>query len=166
MVSRADRPARAAGLLLLYAQQISRIVRLTLDDIVHDGEHVLIQLGNPPSPVPEPFAALLLTYTAQRSTMQTAASPGLNWLFPGRNANQPLRPEYLAKLVHQLGVPTVAGRTAAFRQHVTDMPTPVVADALNYHQITAARAATRAGATWSRYAPGDHTPSFPRPNSR
>lgn len=156
----------AAGLLLLYAQPVSRIVRLTLDDIVADGEHVLIQLGNPPSPVPEPFAALLLDYAARRSTMKTAAIPGSNWLFPGRNANQPLRPEYLAKLVHQLGVPTVAGRTAAFRQHVIDMPAPVVADALNYHQITAARAAIRAGTTWSRYAPGDHTPSSPRPNSR
>jgi hypothetical protein len=32
--------------------------------------------------------------------------------------------------VHQLGVPTVAGRTAAFRQHVSDMLAPVVADAL------------------------------------
>lgn len=82
------------------------------------------------------------------------------WLFPGRRAHQPLHPEHLAKLVHQLGVPTVAGRTAAFRQHVTEVPAPGVADALGYHQITAAKAATQAGTTWSRYAPGDHTVIF------
>jgi len=164
-----DAPLRsrvAAGLLLLYAQQISRIVRLTLDDIIRDGDQILIRLGDPPSPVPQPFAELLLDYAARRANMQTATNPGSTWLFPGRRANQPLRPEYLAKLVHQLEVPTIAGRTAAFRQHVTEMPAPIVADALGYHQITAAKAATQAGTTWSRYAPGDHTPSSPRPNSR
>lgn len=40
----------AALLLLLYAQPITRIVRLTLDDItVHDGQ-VLLRLGDPPTP--------------------------------------------------------------------------------------------------------------------
>jgi len=48
-------------------------------------------------------------------------------------------------------------RGAAIRQHVLDMPAPVVADALGYHHITTTRLATHAGATWSRYAPGDHS---------
>lgn len=152
----------AAGLVLLYAQPVSRIVRLTLDEIVHDEDQVLLRLGNPASPVPQPFATLLLDYAADRANMHTATNPGSRWLFPGRRANQPLRPEHLAKLVHQLGVPTVAGRGAAIRQHVLDMPAPVVADALGYHHITTTRLATHAGATWSRYAPGDHS----QPTSR
>lgn len=153
----------AAGLVLLYAQPISRIVRLTIDDIVDDNNQILIRLGNPPSPVPQPFAALLLDHAAERTNMRTATNPGSRWLFPGRRANQPLRPEHLATLVHQLGVPTVAGRGAAIRQHVLDMPAPVVADALGYHHITTTRLATHAGATWSRYAPGDHSqPTSPR----
>lgn len=152
----------AAGLLLLYAQPLSRIVRLTLDDIVQDEDQVLIRLGDPPSPVPQPLAALLLNYAADRANTNTATNPGATWLFPGRRANQPLHAEHLAALVHKLGVPTVAGRTAAFRQHVSEMPAPVVADALGYHQVTAAKVAAQAGTTWSRYAPGGHTPSSHR----
>ncbi|MFD1145651.1 hypothetical protein [Saccharothrix hoggarensis] len=155
-----DAPLRsgvAAGLLLLYAQPVSRIVRLTLDDIVQEADQVLLRLGDPSSPVPHAFAALLLDYTASRTTMRTATNPGSTWLFPGRRAGQPLRPEHLASLVHELGVPTTAGRAAAIRQHVLEMPAPVVADALGYHHVTTTRLANQAGATWSRYAPGDHT---------
>jgi integrase len=151
----------AAGLLLLYAQPVSRIVRLSLDDILEDDGQVLIRLGEPPSPVPEPFATLLLDYVARRANMRTATNPGSTWLFPGRRADQPLRPEYLAKLIHRIGVPTVASRGAAIRQHLLDMPAPIVADALGYHHTTTTRLAAQAGTTWSRYAPGDHTPSSP-----
>ncbi|MGH3157885.1 MAG: hypothetical protein ACRDNF_15095 [Streptosporangiaceae bacterium] len=62
----------------------------------------------------------------------------------------------LAALVNDIGVPTVAGRTSAIRQHVLEMPAPVVADALSYSQDTTARLAAQAGSTFSRYAPGDH----------
>jgi integrase len=165
MLTNADAPMRsriAAGLLLLYAQQVSRIVRLTLDDVIQDDNQVFIRLGDPPSPVPQPFAALLLDYAAHRSNMRTATNPGSTWLFPGRRANQPLRPEYLAKLVHQLGVPTIAGRRATIGQYVLDMPAPIVAEALGYHHNTTTKLAAEAGNTWSRYAPGDHSPLQPR----
>ena len=46
--------------------------------------------------------------------------------------------------------PTVAGRASAIRQHVLEMPAPVVADALGYHHVTTAKLAAQAGATWSR----------------
>jgi integrase len=159
ILTNANAPLRsriAAGLVLLYAQPVSRIVRLTLDDLLQDADQVHIRIGNPASPVPQPFAALLLDYAAHRANMSTATNPGSTWLFPGRRANQPLRPEYLAKLVHQLGVPTVAGRTATIQQHVLDMPAPIVAEALGYHYVTTAKLAAQAGATWSRYASGDH----------
>lgn len=71
----------AAGLLPLYAQPVSRIVRLPIDDV----DQVLLRLGDPP---PAPFATLVLAYISR------------------------------------------AGRAAAFRQHVSQMPAPVVAKAL------------------------------------
>jgi hypothetical protein len=70
-----------------------------------------------------------------------------------------MNPDTLAALVNDLGIPTTAGRAAAIRQHILQMPAPVVADALGYHQVTTARLATQAGSTWSRYAPGDHLQS-------
>jgi hypothetical protein len=54
-------PARSRAadcLMLLYAQPASRIVRLTIDDLLRDGDQVLIRLGEPPSPVPEAFARI------------------------------------------------------------------------------------------------------------
>jgi hypothetical protein len=64
----------------------------------------------------------------------------------------------LAALVNEIGIPTTTGRTSAIRGHVLDMPAPVVADALGYHHVTTTRIAAQAGATWGRYASGDHSP--------
>ncbi|MQT04745.1 hypothetical protein FF041_32720 [Streptomyces jumonjinensis] len=45
-----------------------------------------------------------------------------------------------------------AGRAAAIRRHVLEMPAPVVAGAFGYHQVTTAKPAAQAG------APGVDTP--------
>jgi hypothetical protein len=55
-----------------------------------------------------------------------------------------------------IGVPAFSGQAAAIRQHVLELPAPVVADALSYHPVTTAGLAAQAGATFSRYAPCDH----------
>jgi len=146
----------AAAIVLLYAQPLSRIGRLTIDDVVHDGDQVLIRLGEPPSPVPGPIADLLLDWIENRDNMNTATNRDSRWMFPGRRAGQPMHPETLAAHINGIGVPTVAGRAAAIRQHVLEMPAPAVADALGYHPVTTAKLAVQAGGTWSRYAAGDH----------
>lgn len=91
-----DAPLRsrvAACLLLLYAQPASRIVCLTVDDVIRDNTgQVFIRLGNPPVPVPSPIAELLLELADNRSNMNSATNPDSRWLFPGRRAGQPLHP--------------------------------------------------------------------------
>jgi hypothetical protein len=143
----------AAVILLLYAQPLSRITQLTIDDVIRDGDQVLLRLGDPPSPAPGPVAALPLEYLGQRSNMATATNRESRWLFPGRRAGQPLRSDTLSALVHDLGVPATAGRAAAIRQHVLDLPAPIVATALGYHQITTARLAGQAGSTLGELRP-------------
>lgn len=155
------RPRVAAAIVLLYAQPLSRVVRLSIDDVIHDSDQIFLRLGDPPSPVPGPVADLLLAWIANRDNMNTATNRNSRWLFPGRRAGQPMNPDVLAALVNDCGVPTVAGRTSAIRQHVQEMPASVVAAALGYHQVTTARLAAQAGSTWSRYAPGDHLKSPP-----
>jgi hypothetical protein len=88
--------------------------------------------------------------------MGTATNRNSRWLFPGRKAGQPMNPNALAALVNDIGIPTIAGRASAIRQHVMDMPAPVVTDALGYHPVTTAKLAAQSGGTFSRYAPGDH----------
>ena len=154
-----DPPLRsrvAAAIVLLYAQPLSRVVRLTVDDVIYDGDQILLRLGEPPSPVPAPVADLLLSWIDNRDNMNTATNRHSRWLFPCRRAGQPMQPDALAALDNDLGIPTVAGRASAIRQHVLEMPAPVVADALGYHQVTTAKLAAQAGGTWSRYASGDH----------
>jgi hypothetical protein len=148
----------AAVLLLLYAQPLSRIVRLTVDDIITVNGEVLIRFGEPPTPVPGLFAELVLALVDQRPNMRTATNPNSRWLFPGRRAGQPLHPETLGKLIAKNGLPSTTGRVAALRQLVLQAPAPVVADALGVHYSTAHRHLTDAGGTWKTYAPGDHSP--------
>ncbi|MFF5213603.1 hypothetical protein [Streptosporangium sp. NPDC000396] len=94
--------------------------------------------------------------------MRTATNPGSLWLFPGRRAGQPLRPEWLAKRITRMGVPTTAARGATLRQHLRESPAPIAVDALGYHPVTAAKIVAETGITYSLYTPGDHTQS-PRP---
>ena len=141
----------AARLLLLYAQPVARLVRLTIDDVIdHDGQ-VFIRLGDPPAPVPEPFAAMLTELAADRANMNTAANPACLWLFPGGRAGQPLTPGALVQQLRAHGVAATQTRTAAFRQLVLQAPAPVVARALGYSPGTATCHVIAAGGTWHRY---------------
>ncbi|MER8197528.1 hypothetical protein ABTY00_26660 [Streptomyces microflavus] len=151
---------RVAGVIVvLYTQPVSRIVRLSIDDVIRDGETVLLRLGEPASPVPDPVAALLLEHIANRDNMNTATNSASPWLFPGRRAGQPACPDHLSALLNEVGVPTAAARGAAIRQQLLELPAPVVADALGYHDKTTSRLRNEIGGTWSRYAPGDHAKS-------
>ncbi|MGY1499956.1 hypothetical protein ACW4TU_25825 [Streptomyces sp. QTS52] len=159
-VNREDVPSRdrvAAVLVLLYAQPLTRIVRLTTDDILHEDGEVLVRLGDPPSPVPEPFAGLMLAYLNERPNTMTATNPAARWLFPGRRAGQPMTSKTLELRLRRLGFPTQRGRTAAIRHLVLQAPAPVIARMLGYHDETTAQLAAEAGGTWRHYAPGDHT---------
>ncbi|MCX4792344.1 MULTISPECIES: hypothetical protein [unclassified Streptomyces] len=133
----------------------------SVDDVIRDGDTVLLRLGEPASPVPAPVAALLLEHIANRDNMNTATNPASHWLFPGRRAGQPARPDHLSALLGEIGVPAAAARGAAIRQQLLELPAPVVADALGYHDKTTTRLLKETGGTWSRYAPGNHDQSFP-----
>ncbi|MFH8388035.1 hypothetical protein ACH4E7_45425 [Kitasatospora sp. NPDC018058] len=139
----------AAALVLLYAQPISRLVRLTTSDIVRNGSQVMLRLGDPATPVPEPFAGMLLEHLA--------AQPNSTWLFPGHRAGQPLDPSTLRGRLAAAGIPALHGRTAAMRQLVLQAPPSVVAGMLGYHSVHAEAIAAEVGGTWKHYAPGDHS---------
>jgi hypothetical protein len=154
------RTRAAAGLLLLFAQPLTRIVKLTVDDVIQhehgdrdgeDGPGVFLRLGHPPTPVPEPLATLLVELVHARANMNTASNPGSRWLFPGGRAGQPLTLGALRQRFQALGLPTTPGRTSALRQLVLQAPAPVVAAALGYGNGTAEHHRQAAAGSWSRY---------------
>ncbi|MER5557093.1 hypothetical protein ABT071_00565 [Streptomyces sp. NPDC002506] len=88
--------------------------------------------------------------------MNTATNQASPWLFPGRRAGRPARPDHLSSLLGEIGIPVAAARGAAIRQQLLELPAPVVADALGYHDKTTSRLLRESGETWSQYAAGDH----------
>jgi hypothetical protein len=147
----------AACLMLLYAQPVSRLIRLTTDDVIQQDSEVLIRLGDPPAPVPEPFAALLLelALSGHQPGITTASTPA-RWLFPGQSAGQPLAAGTMLAHLRTLGFLTGPARLSALRQLVLQAPAPVIARSLGFHDNTTTRIAAEAGKTWNQYAPGDH----------
>jgi hypothetical protein len=141
----------AALLVLLFAQSVSATLRLTVHDVADqpDGQ-LLLRLGTPPTPVPEPVATLLRRLRDHRPNMNTANS-GSHWLFPGGRAGQPLNPSTLRHRFQAIGVPTTQARTAALRQLTLQAPAPVIADALGYSPGAAQHHHAAAGGTWHRY---------------
>ena len=145
-----------ALLILLYAQPLTRIARLRIDDVIRDGDHTLLRLGDPPVPVPAPFDDLLTTYVASRSNLTTATNRHSRWLFPGRRADQPLHPTSMRLRLQRLEIPNLNGRSRAIRELLLQAPPAVVARMLGYDTQHAEQLAIEAGTTWTRYATGDH----------
>jgi hypothetical protein len=113
--------------------------------------------GRSPIPVPEPFADLLDYVRAGRPNRPSDTPPASDWLFPGRQAGQPMDPTTLGMRLSAAGIPTLQGRTAALRQLVLQAPPSIVAGMLGYHSVHTQAVATQTGGTWKTYAPGDHT---------
>jgi hypothetical protein len=138
--------------MLLYAQPLSRILHLTVGDLVRDDDgQSWLRLGDPPSPVPAPFDALLHQLAASRHD-HVPVNHASTWLFPGRHAGQPASYRAMLTQLRDLGLPLRAARISALRQLVLQVPAPVIADALGFHHTTTTRQHANAGATWSRYA--------------
>jgi len=167
-----DLTERVIGLLiLLYAQPLPRIVRLTLDDIISpddsndagdNSDHVAgmsIRLGNPPAPVPAPFDQVIRDYLTARPNLTTATNPGSRWLFPGRRAGQPLHPTSIRLRLQRLGIPNLNSRSRALREMLVQAPPSVVAAMIGYAPNRAEAIAAQAGGTWTHYAAGDHWPT-------
>jgi site-specific recombinase XerD len=147
-------PTRTSALLmLLYAQPLTRILRLTIDDVLSGDDEISIKVGDPPSPVPEPVAGLLLAHISNRHNLTTATNRDARWLFPGRRAGQPLTVNAVERQLHQHQIPGLTGRTSAIRHLVLQTPAPVVARMLSYTYDQTARLAAETGAPWSRYSP-------------
>lgn len=143
----------AALLLLVYAQPLVRIAALECDDVIVDGETntVAINLGDPPTPVPEPFGSLLVAHRRNRSNLNTGTvdSP---WLFPSTRAGQHISPNTILHKLRDLGIDRKAARVVALRQLASTTPPAVVATMLGYSYQVTEKYAARAGGKYSTYA--------------
>jgi hypothetical protein len=140
-------------LVLLYAQQLTRVVALTVDQVIVNHDGVYLTLGPNQTIIPEPLGALLIdlaTNGRPHTGVGTAAhSP---WLFPGLHPGRPLHPSSLGLRLRQLAIPTMPGRRAALMHLASQLPAAVLAEMLHLQPSTAVHWVAAAGGDWNNYA--------------
>ncbi|MDP8927259.1 MAG: hypothetical protein M3O70_01435 [Actinomycetota bacterium] len=139
---------RVAGLLLLlYAQPLPRIARLTTSRVRIRAGRVTIDLAGIDLPAPPPLDELILELVRQ-AQKPTNAEKG--WLFPSR-AGQPLTPRWLGWRLHRLGI-SRAGRLSGLDQLVREVPAPILAQQLGYNPRYLTDRALTTASDWQQYA--------------
>jgi len=148
---------RVAGcLILIYAQPLTRILALSVDDVAADGDRVWIRLGREPVELPDPLAQLTATLArnpaGRASTAIAGAAPP--WLFQGMRVGEPLSHAHAGKRLKRLGVRTLGGRTAAILTLAAALPPTILAEMLGISETSASKWYRLAGGEWNRYAAG------------
>lgn len=137
---------------MLYAQAVTKIVALTIDDIIDTGRGTYLKLG------PEPVLLLPLVADLMTSlpiakpfgTAHTLADP--KWLFPGKRAGHHQHPTSLMSRLNRLGIVTRAGRNTAMLHLASTVPPAVFASLVGIDVGTATRWAEYASGNWTSYA--------------
>lgn len=143
----------AGSLVLLYAQQLSRIVAMTVDQVISDDNDVYLSLGAGRAPVPEPLGSLVVELVATGRSHIGLGSPAPHtWLFPGLHPGRPLHPGHLGQRLAKLGIDARAGRRSALMHLAGQLPAAVLAEMLHLHATTAVHWVAAAGGDWSTYA--------------
>jgi hypothetical protein len=140
----------AATLLLLYAQPLVRIAALPMTKVIVAPDGLSLALGVTPSPVPEPFAAMLRSHINNRPNLRTSGADN-PWLFPGYRPGEHLHPNTVMDRLRQLGIDLLGARNTALQELVSEVPTPVVAEMLGYSDQVVHRHAALASQPWAKY---------------
>ena len=148
-----DPVIRVAGLLVvLYAQPVSRIVRLRYDDIIEHDDRIELRVGSSPIRLPPPLSHHIhgLLDPPRPATVSAVSGPD-RWLFPGRMPGRPLNSVNLCARLREAGIPTNLHRQAALAHLAATMPAAIVADLLGVSVQTATKWAELTGRTWTDY---------------
>ncbi|MDP8930619.1 MAG: hypothetical protein M3O70_19145 [Actinomycetota bacterium] len=152
--SRQRTPAdRVVGtLVVLYAQPLTRFSRLRLEDIVYDDSGLYLSLGRALILIPQPLAGLLCQLSWRPQIGPSGSVPDADrWLFPGRQAGQPINPEHLRIRLKRLGIQSRPARRAALMQLARQVPPPCSPTCSASASPNATAWAARSGGTWNGY---------------
>lgn len=141
-------------LLLIYAQPLTRILALTVEDVFIDADRVWLRLGRTPLELPDPLAELVAALArGPRGRATTAAArTSPRWLFAGMRVGAPLDHTQAAKRLKRLGIRPLQARTGAIIALAGALPPSILADLLGISQSSASKWYSLAGGEWTRYA--------------
>ncbi|WP_349632353.1 Fis family transcriptional regulator [Gordonia sp. L191] len=144
------RDRAAAILVLVFGQQIDRVVKLTWNDVIVSDELVTVTLGGIaialPAPLDEPFRYL----AGERDLANTAAHPATNWVFRGYLPGQHIDPSHLRNRLRST-FSTRAARLGTLHELTKLAPVAILADTLGYSPATIERHAVASAATYAQY---------------
>jgi hypothetical protein len=142
----------AGCLLLLYGQQLSRIVAMTTDQITDHHGTVSVRLGRDEIDLPDKLGQAMLALAHAGRPYTGVGSPASRWLFPGGLPGKPISASRLGERLRKLGIGAQPGRRSTMIHLAAHVPAAVLADLLNLDPTTAVRWMHEAGADWTRYA--------------
>ncbi|MFF7415410.1 hypothetical protein [Streptomyces lydicus] len=144
---------RVAGLLvLLFAQPLTRVVRMTPNEIVSSGEVVTLVLGSEPVVLPPPLDALFLRLRDQPVQHPRTDETDRKWLFPGGSPDTPLSVQRLMSRLHALGIHSRPARNTTLRDRASELPAVVLSKLLGVHIRTAVHWSRTTGTPGAEYA--------------
>jgi hypothetical protein len=145
---------RVAGIfVLLYAQPVSRITRLTPKNLIHTEDSLSITFGGDLVVIPEPLARLVRQLPQRRRRGSSAyLSDPQQWLFPGSRAGYPISRAQLSRRLAAAGVEVRAARNGALLQLAGEVPPIVLADLLGISINNAVKWVRISSGDWSNYA--------------
>jgi hypothetical protein len=110
-----DPADRVAGALaVLFARPLSRVARLTVDDLKIEQRRVALRLGDTPFELPEPLAGHVRELVTWRRSLAAAALPAHErWLFLGASPARPVGELALGRRLRRRGIDTAANRRTA-----------------------------------------------------
>ncbi|MFD3612193.1 hypothetical protein ACFWXA_29825 [Streptomyces atroolivaceus] len=120
----------ARALTLLFGLQHTKLLELTVSDVIDDDKMVALNLAGHRLPLPPEVARLVRAQRDQCQARwhldQTASTKP--WLFPGQEPARPLGATYLNLKLRRHGIAPLAGRNNARLALATDLPASVLAD--------------------------------------
>jgi len=144
----------AGSFVLLYAQPLSRVAVMTLDQVVTADTGVTVRFGALDLAVPDPLAGYLVTLVATGRThhIGIGSTAPSRWLFPGHLPGRPITAIRLGQRLGQFGIDARAARRATQIQLAAEVPAVVLAEMLGVGVTTAVDWVHAAGGDWATYA--------------
>jgi hypothetical protein len=151
-----DLTVRVAGLLLLlFAQPVSRITRLTTSDVTDTDGTVTLKLGSHDLELPPPLDSMVLELRDAPAPNHREADRPRLWLLGTGPRNRPGRPissQHLNERLLDLGIQARRGRNTTLMELAAELPAAVLARLLGLHLTTATNWNHRSGSPRAAYA--------------
>lgn len=141
----------AAILIAVFAQPVSRVARLTIDDVALDDQRVAIRFGETAVTLPQQIAEDARRLIAERGGALPATVRQSPWLFPGNPPSRPIGELALSRRMKRIGIQCKDERRAALLHLAGRLPAAILADLLGVHVSTATKWAEIAGRPWGDY---------------